>query len=276
MVDVGDYHLIQSKHKAINALLPYAVQREQDGRPEMLDAFLSAARASKMLRFRWRRVMQDASTFLSRVGPHAIILISPYISWDYWIGGDVVKQWVVATFAVPYTEEVAQSVVVTLLQIAFWPMLSLYIPADVWSWLSKQPSLPPICLGRKVGSDLDACKVVLGLKDVELIKSYFLLIWSEWCDLQPSGFGTLLASIHGNFSAAGNGHHRAELIQHLDHILLQLDQGLEYLQRHNPYIKEGDLQSMKDQYGMLKDILGETNIEAVARTSHPIIVFSVC
>ena len=237
MVDVEDHHLIQSKYKAINALLPYAAQQEQDGKPEMLDAFLCAAKASRMLIFGWRHVRNYASGLTSNASPRAVILISPYIPWSNLIRGDVVEQWVVATSAVPHTEEITQSVVATLLQIAFDPGLSLHIPADVWSWLTKQPSLPPICPGRRCGSYEYVCEVVLGLRDIKIIKSYFLLIWSEWDELLPGGFEAICASTHEDFSVAGSGHHRAELIQHLDHILTQLDQGLEYLQQHNPYIK---------------------------------------
>ena len=274
MVDVEDHHLIQSKHKAINALLPYAVQQEQDGQPEMLDAFLCAAKASRMSKFGWHFIAPYANTLLSNTSPNAIIFISPYIPWDHLINaGYIVQQWAVAVSAVPYTEQVAQSVVITLLLIAYWPGLSQHIPTDVWSWLTKQPSLPPICLEHDRGSDPDVCEVVLGLRDIEIIKSYFLLIWSEWNTLHHGGFYTVCASIRKDFSKAGNGHHRTELIHHLDHILAQLGQGLEYLQQNNPDLSEDELQRMKDQYGMLKDILLETNVEAVARMSHPIIVF---
>jgi len=41
------------KHKEITTLLPYATWQELSGQPEMLDVLLRAARASKILGFRW-------------------------------------------------------------------------------------------------------------------------------------------------------------------------------------------------------------------------------
>ena len=37
MIEAEDYHSLQSEHKAITALLPYAVWQERDGKPEMLE-----------------------------------------------------------------------------------------------------------------------------------------------------------------------------------------------------------------------------------------------
>jgi len=268
MANAGDCHLIQSKHKAINALLPYAALQEHDGNPEILDAFLHAARASKMLEFGWNRTREYTGTLFSKASPHAIILTAPHMEWGFLMDrGDLVQQWAVATSAVLYTEEVAQSVVDTLLQIAFWDQLLPHIPANIWLWLTKRPSLPPTCGGHYYGTCLTVAKAVRELKDIEIIKSYFLFVWSEWDYLKYGVFNESCISIREDFSDACGGWHRTELLQHLDHILTQLDQGLEHLQQHNPNLRESHFQRMKVQYRELKDIL----LEAVTGMSYPII-----
>jgi len=275
MAEVGDHHQIQSKHKTINALLSYAVLQERDGQPQMLDAFLCAARASRMLKFGWSRARrQYASTLLSKASPRALALASPHVRWEFLTDrGDLVQRWAAATSTVPCTDEVARDVLDTMLQIASQDALLPHIPTDFWFRLIKRPSLPPVCLGRDVGAHLHVAKAIRGLGDIEITKAYFLLIWSEWDYLVSGGFDESCASIRGDFGGVGNGHHRAELIQHLDHVLAQLDRGLEYLQQHNPNLGERDFRMMKGQYGRLKDILLETNIEAVTRASYPTMAF---
>ena len=274
MAEAGGYNFVQSKHKAINALLPYAVLQERDGRPQMLDAFLCAARASRMLKFGWSRARQYASTLLSKASPRALALASPHVRWEFLTDrGDLVQRWAAATSMVLCTDEVAQNVLDTMLQIASQDALLPYIPTDFWFWLTKRPSLPPVCLGRDVGAHLHVAKAVRGLGDIEITKAYLLLIWSEWDYLASGGFDESCASVREDFGGVENGHHRAGLIQHLDHVLAQLDRGLEYLQQHNPNLGERDFRMMKDQYGKLKNILLETNIEAVTRASYPTMGF---
>jgi len=270
MADAQDYHLIQSKRKAINALLPYAVYQEHAGEPGILDAFLCAARASKLLKFEWSHTRKYTGTLLTKASPRAIILASPHIHWGALTDrGDLVQQWAAATSAVPHTEEIAQSVVDTLLQIAFHSQLSPYIPANTWLWLTKQPCLPPICRGRYDGTRLPVAKAVRQLKDIEITKSYFLLVWSEWDYFTDLAFDESCTLMHENFSEAWSGWHQAELIQHLEHVLTQLDQGLEHLQQHNPNLIEWHFQKMKYQYRKLKDVL----LEAVTGVFYPMIIF---
>ena len=276
MAEAEDYHSLQSKRKAISALLPYAVWRERDGQPEMLDVILHAARASRMFRFMWCHVDQFVSTLFSEASPRAIALVSPYIPWDRLTDrGDLVQWWAETALAVPHTEEIARSVVDTLLHIASWDELVRHIPVNLWSWLTKRPSLPPICLGRSVGTHRRVVEVVRALKDIEVLKSYLLVVWSEWDTLGSYGFGEMCTIIREDFGGIGAGHHREGLIQRLDHVLEQLDRGVEYLNQWNHYLDELDIQEMKDQYGSLKEILLETNIrtEANACTSYPMIMF---
>jgi hypothetical protein len=259
----------------------------------MLDAFLHAARRSKKQEFAWRRVGQYASGLFHEASPRTLILVLPFLHRDWLTDGeDLIRQWAVAVHTIPYTEEVAQSVVDTLLQIASKEELLPCIPIGVWSWLTKCPSLPPICSGRYVGTCVNVVKAVQALKDIEILKSYFLLVWSEWnlpsCPLPDDtinrpgliyrlfrrpphtryafdGFSDMRASIQEDFGGIGMGHHRADLLRHLDHVLGQLDRGLEYLKPHNQQFDEDRLHGMKDQYQNLRDML----LEMIGSTSSP-------
>ena len=258
MAEAEDYHPLRSKCRAISALLPYAVWQERDGQHETLDTIIRAARASRMRDFMWDDDNYFFSTLLSEASPRAVALVSPYINWRFLRDrGDLVQWWAATASAVPYTEEVAQGVVDMLLQIASEDRLVRYIPADVWSWLTKRPSLPPICRGRSWGTGALVVKVVRGLKDIEILTSYLLLVWSEWDT--PDGFDEMCTSIREDFCGIGMGHHRADLIRRLDHVLGQLDRGLEYLAQHDPELNEGDSRRRKDRYQKLGETLLEIN-----------------
>jgi len=189
MVEGEDWHPLESKRKAITALLPYALQKERDGQNEMFDAFMRVIRASEDRDFMWRFVRQYITRMPRETSPRAIVLVLPHIRWDWPIAKEeLIRQWAAAVVAVPYTEEIAQSVVNTLLQIASQEELISHIPADAWSWLAKRPLLPPICRGRDVGTRAHVVRAVRALKDIEALKSYFLLVWSEWNYLSSSRF----------------------------------------------------------------------------------------
>ena len=296
LTEVENLDLLRRRRKAITTLLPYAVRQERGGQPEMFDAILDAARASGALRFMWSPITQFADTLISEASPRAIVLASPHIPWDQLTDrGDLVQQWAAKASTVPDSEEVAQNVVDMLLQIASEEKLAPHIPAGLWSWLTKRPSLPPICWGRYVGADGFVLKVVRGLEDVEVLKSYLLLVWSEWGifwsdwdtlqagrlplrtereALRPErdtprsyGFDEMCASIREDFSGIEMSHHRAELIQRLNHVLGELDRGLEHLNQHNPQLDKSDLLTMKRGYRRFKGVL----LEVEMRTSSPMI-----
>ena len=256
MAEAEDYHPLHSKRKAITALLPHAVRQERDGQPEMLNAFLHAVRASKNEDFMWRHVEQYAGRLLHEASPRAIALVLPYTPRYWQIGREEsIQQWAAAASAVIDSEEVAQDVIDTLLQIASHSELLSHIPTDTWSWLTKRPSLPPVCRGRSVGTRDHIVKAVRALDDIEILKSYFLLTWSEWDTLSDEGFNDICASIREDFCGIEMDRHRADLTQRLDHILGQLDRGLEYLKQHSPGLGERDIQVMTQQYGKLKTLL---------------------
>ena len=274
MIAAGDLDKLWSKRKAITAFLPYAVWQERDGGPEMLDTFLHAARASKSQLFTWLCVWQFADMLLSKASPHAIVLVSCHILWIQLAGrGDLVKLWAAATSGVPSTEDLVLSVVDALLQIASRPDLSPHIPTAVWSWMIKKPSLPPVCKGLKFGTRAETLEKVQGLKDIEILKSYFHVIWSEWNHyIFYDELKSVQTTLRKDFGGIGMGHHRADLIQKLDHTLGELDLGLDHLQQHKPNLDADDIQRMKHRYGELKDILLEMNVKAITRMSDPMVL----
>ena len=229
---------------------------------------------------------------LSEASSRAIVLVSPHIPWDQLADrGDLVRQWVLTASTVSHTDEVAQGVANTLLQIASQDKLASYIPVDLWSWLTKRPSLPPICWGRYVGTDECVVKLIRALKDIEVLKSYLLVVWSEWDILQsdwnllwqshrgllwsewntlrPYGSDEMCASILEDFGGIEMGHHRAELMQRLDHISGELDRGLDHFIQFNPRLDKRDMQSVKHRYRKYKRAL----LELENRTSFPMVPF---
>ena len=268
MVEAGDLDKLRSKHKPLEALLPYAVWEELDGRPEMFDMLLRTTRALGRLASKWHHVEPFVVELLSNATARAIVFISPSITWDEYSGDDQRKffeLWASAAYVVSRTEEAAQSVVDVIFKINF-SRLQIASIGD-GSWLKMRPTLPPICEGRRQGSSLEVVRTVRKVKNTELIKSYLLLVWSEWDDLYDRGFKEMCASVRKDFRGIGMGRHRGDLVQRLDHVLGQLDRGLEYLQQHNPDLNETSVQKMKHQYQILREILLEVNNETIARAS---------
>ena len=273
---VGDLTELHTKSKVVATLLPYAILQERNRKPEVLDAFLDAAKASEMSKFVWHRAEYLTRTLLHKATPRAIVLISPRIPWHWLtVGEGSIQLWLAAASVADYTEEVAQSVVDTLLRIASEDELLPHITVDVWSWLTKRPSLPSVCPGRFYGSYLHVVKAVRELGDIEILKSYLLIVWSEWDQLWDNGFHEMCVSLCEDFGGVGMGHHRADLIQRLDQILQRLDRGFELPKWFDVDHMLSSREKMKDQYEKLRDVLLEVNLEAVSRTSCPL-VFLPC
>ena len=203
----------------------------------------------------WGRIGGMTLALLSEASPRAIVLVSPYARWHELTDEvDLVQRWAAAVSTIPYSEEVCQSVVDTLLQIASVDKLLPNIPVALWSWLSRRPSLSPACFGRFVGTRPQVFKAVHALKDVELLKSYLFLVWSEWNTPWGEGLDEVCASIR-YFRRVEMSHHRTELVQRLDHVLGQLDRGLEHLREQDPRLGRFDLWWRKGQYKKLKENL---------------------
>ena len=225
----------------------------------ILDVFLHAAKSSQKRGFLWYRIQPFMNTLFNDASDaslkRAAILASPYVPWSNWDLQGLVRAWVETVSAIPKEKEVAPSVVNALLQIAYFELLPPGSHGDVWSWLTLRPSLPPFCRGRYLGSNLRVIKQVRGLKDIEILKSYFLVVWSEWDPLCNSS--TMCECIREEFSGVEANSHRADLLQRLDEVIGELDKGSEYLQRDRPDLKERQLQRRKEQYEELRKILKE-------------------
>jgi len=210
----------------------------------------------------WNRIRPLVVTLLEEQNNVSVkriaILASPHLwLWNFPASKHLIQPLAVAISEIPYTDEVGTSVVDTVLQVAFNPSLRSSIPPDMWSWLNKRPSLPPVCWGRYLAGHASAFRTVRALRDIETLKSFLLLIWSEWNGPYSHGLQEMHTAIREDLGEIGMWCHREDLLRHLDHVLGQLDLGLENLQQHDPDIDEGDIQGRKDQYGTLREALLE-------------------
>ena len=182
--------------------------------------------------------------------------MSPHINWrDDSHGEKLVVQWCAAVLAVQDKEEVSQSVVSTLLQIASVDSLQPHIPVQIWEWVKSKPSLPPLCWGWHPVTTPNVIRYIQGLGDLEIIKSYFLLVWSEWENPQIDGLEEMEISIRKYFVGTEMCGHREDLIKQLDYVLGQLGLGLEHLKQHNPWVDQYCIEAAQGQYNRLKGVL---------------------
>ena len=276
MVGAADPDLILSKRKAISALFPYVVRLELGGRQEMVGAFARIARIGKFEEIVWRHTKLD----------QIIMLASPRVPWAIGPHDEiVVAKWALAVSVTPYTEEVGLRVVEVLLYIAAVDSLRPHIPAGIWAWLRKLPSLPSRRLGWWGATNGAVVRHVRELGDIGVLEGYLLRVWSEWNCVDSlerdsvggqSGLAEMQISIREDFNGVGMGHHRENLTVRLDHILAQLGPGHPGGDRQG--IGGGFVQMAKKQYEELRRVLLEVNVEAVntlARKSHRLILFGL-
>jgi hypothetical protein len=180
---------------------------ERDGQPEMFDVVLCTVRASRLWEFVLYRIESYIATHLEKSSLPSlekfIAFASHDITYPIRYGRPTVARWAVAVLAVPYTEEIGQSVVDAMLSIALYDTLRLQIPVDIWVLLRKRPSLPPVCSGRTYGTSGDVARHIRELGDLEILKSYLLLVWSEWDCLYPSGADEIKLLIREDFCGIG-------------------------------------------------------------------------
>ena len=265
IVKATGQELIHSKRKAINALLPYAVRLGRSGKQRMIDMSLRAVMALNPEEFIWDRAKPLIVKLSDPQSPPfldwLITLASPNVSWhEEPYDGNMVARWAEAAEAVPYTEEIGQSVVDVLLHIASVDSLRLYIPVGIWAWLKKQPLLPPGCSGRSRGSSENVVRQVRALGDAEILKSYLVVVWSEWDQLddgKSGGLAEMQTSIREVFSGVEMRRHRQDLVERLDQVLGQLDAGLDHLQQGKPSLDAHHISQAETQYGELKKVLME-------------------
>jgi len=259
-----DLDHIKYKYKATDALFPYAVWRERGRDHRMVDALLGIARAPKIGTF----MTEPIDTLFNEASPDSpdrvVALMAPYVGWKTsGFNKNIVAWWAAAALAVPYTEEVGQSVVDATLQIASIVDLKPWIPVNIWARLKKRPSLPPICKGRSEGTTSDVVRRVRELGDVEILESYLFLVWSEWDVIHSEGLTEMCSLIREDFGGIGMGRHREVLVGRLDRVLEQLDRGLGHLEQHKSTLDEGHILTAKRQYGGLREVLTEVDGEAL-------------
>ena len=236
----------------------------------MVEAFLGVFKVPDVVPFMGRPITMLLRDACPDYPNWVVTLVSPHIDWwGLGFNGNTVAWWAAAALATPYTEEVGQSVVDTLLRIASVNGLRRYIPVDIWAWLKKQPPLPPVCRGWMLGTEGRVVRGVRELGDVDILKSYLLLIWSEWNIWIRNGRAEMCTSIREDLAGIEMGHHREVLIERLDHILGQLDMGLEHLRQQNQFLDDNQIRRMRKEYKEFKELLLEVDrkaLEILART----------
>ena len=258
---------ISAKSGAISAIFPFAISLEQAGQQRMFDTVVHALQCIRE-HGGWACDTTERlaeTLFEGPSGPslnRAIALVSQYRSRGSWKESEVAR-WATAVLAVPYTEEVGRSVVDATLQIARFDSLRPHIPIGVWALLKEQPSLPPRCGARRMGTTPDVLSHIRGLGDVGILESYFLLVWSEWTFFSDD-LTVMLISIREDFCGPGMREHREDLVQRLDHVLGELGRGQgTIIYSFGVSNSKFHIRSTKGQYKRLKDVLLEAERDAV-------------
>ena len=227
----------------------------------MLEANVYAARVSGP---GWR-IRPCIKALIGKLGTpslnRAIILMLPCLDWnDRWADETTVTWWAAAALTLPYTEEVGQSVVDVMLQIASWRSLRPHIPIDIWVWFMTRSSLPPWSLGCLQAIHSDVIDHIRGLGDIEILKSYFLVVWSEWRYLPDGHLARAQVSIREDFGGIEMRDHRKDLIERVHHILGELGQGFAYLKLRWPDYHEHHMEWAKESYKKLEEVLQEVDM----------------
>lgn len=229
----------------------------------MINAISDAAMISNCVlentgKFMWHQAFLYVSRLYEKRSPtslnRAIALLSPYMPWDGALNNTVaVTRWAAAVSATPYTEEVGRSVVVALFQIGYIDFLRPRIPNDLWGVLKNQPLLPPMYHGIDRGGNENVVAYVRRLGDIDILTSYFLLVWREMFVPNSDITHAMERSIREDFAGTEMEQRRKNLIERLDDILGGLEQALDHPINGALY-REG-----KKQYTKLKDALLEVD-----------------
>ena len=259
-IEASDEQFICSKRKAVVAFFPYAVWQQREGNHEMSDIFLRLARAAGLRHYMWARIEPFVSTLLHEESDDSLklaaVLASPHFPWKQFSHpGRLIQLWAAAAATLPDKDEVDQSVVDALLHVAYQDTLREYVPFEMWSWLNKRPSLPPVCPGRRWGSSRDVVRTVRQHADIKTLTSYLMLVWSEWDPIMSEGLEEMSTTIQEVLGGTSKRHHREDLLRHLDRVLDQLT--LEHLRQYYPSIDDAGVQLRRDQYSKLREVLVE-------------------
>ena len=261
MVEDPDRSQVRSKRKAISALFPFAVFLERSGRRGMVDLISRIAKASGSGKFMWYHVEPFIIDMFNKPNPPSLnwilTLISPCLHWQDGLHGEnTVAMPATAASTVSHSGRVDRDVVDRLLRIAFLGF----------------PRPPQGSLEQPIGTGGDI-RQVRALGDIGILKSYLIIVWSEWgsIDDQSGGLAEMQASIRENFSGIGMGRHRRDLVTRLDHIIQKL-----HLE-HNPGFGLDDymrtVRRAMGQYMELKGVVLEVGGEAVNEVTRKPLTF---
>jgi len=167
--------------------------------------------------------------------------------------GAMMQLWMAAASVLPYTNDVGQSVVDALLQMAVDSDLRPYVPVLAWDWLKKRPVFNSRCSGLVWGTSVGVVQMVRKLGDIELTTSYLCIVWSEWSDMTHWKFHVMLRLIKEELSGIGAAGYRSDLIQRLDDVLPQLNPGSNRKHEYEEFrtvLLEVDEEAMKTLSGM--------------------------
>ena len=272
MIKDAPHYDISTKRKAIATIFHFAISLERDGQQGMFDLALQVLRhAPGLQRFMWSQAQRHTDAlFQESSAPslnRAIVHTSPHRPWNCWNENEVAR-WATAVLAIPYTEQVGRSVVDATLQIASSDSLRPRIPIGVWALFKNQPSLPSHCWGRAMGAGPDIIRHVQGLGDCEILKSYFILVWSEWRYIPNYHINAAEISIREAFCETDGGHHLGDLVRRVDQVLGELGRGLGHFRQRDGQdaFMPLEIWNRKQQYGKLKRILLEVEREAAVKT----------
>ena len=242
----------------------------------MADIVLRAARASdsSYRGFVWNRIGPYIAPLFGKPTPPSlnsiIIIASFHVSWCK-LDEDAVTRWAEVVSAVPYTEGVGWYAFGTLLEIASIESLRPHIPLGVWALLKKWPSTSCYC---RDPSNENVVRHVRTLGDVEILKSYLLLVWSEQNSIDDGSrsLAEMERVIQEEFGGIGMGCHREGLAKQLDRILWQLTPRpkrrnffARMFRSPSPDHPDPEKLKRKNVYGQLKEVLLEVDGEAVKK-----------
>ena len=181
-----------------------------------------------------------------------------------------IQHWISAASSLRYTPEIGRSVVEVILRMACVYQWRPHITMKAWGWLARRPQLPPVCRARSLCcNDLGAISKVESLKDIEILKGYLIVVWSEWDWLAPWVCSYMCTVIRKHFRGERKRGHRDELRDRLLHIRKQLDLGLDYLREHGSEMSAACFQPTKEAYEALMETLSEVELLHVSRESSP-------
>ena len=248
-----------SCNKAIATLFPYAVRLEQSGKPEMADAIFRLFGAHRGAGLRWPHIKTHITSFFDKSTPpslnRVIILTLPYVGRDVYADPTtVVSSWIAAASAIPYSE-VDKNMTQALLMVLSNDDMRPHIPVNICAWLTTRLSLQLKSWGRFHASQRPVVRHIRTLGDIEILKSYFLLVWSEWQPHQDDCLVEMEITIREDFNGIGMRDHRDDLINRLDFVRGELDRGLDHFRQYRPWVGPGFFQMEREKYGRLKDAL---------------------